>query len=119
MDLTTLRREMSPDQITFEINRGAKFVVYQYCVSIIVMTFRRNSEVLFVKADESAVSKGLPYTLLSFLLGWWGIPWGFIYTPQVIYKNFNGGTDVTTNVLANLRNVAAPPPPPPPLPSSR
>ncbi len=81
------------------------------------MTFRRNSEVLFVKADESPASKGLPYTLMSVVLGWWGIPWGFIYTPQVIYRNLKGGTDVTANVLANLRSAAIPPPPP--IPPSR
>jgi hypothetical protein len=122
MNLETLRREMTPDQIVFEINRGARFVIYQYCFSIVVMTFRRNSEVIFVKADESVTSKGLPYTLMSALLGWWGIPWGFIYTPQVIYRNLKGGTDVTANVLANLRSATAPPPPPvppPPIPSNR
>jgi hypothetical protein len=36
------------------------------------------------------------------LLGWWGFPWGFIYTPQVIAKNLQGGVDVTANVLASL-----------------
>lgn len=32
---------MSPDQLRFEIQRGAKLVRYQYCVPLLVITFRR------------------------------------------------------------------------------
>src|SRR5437588_10947549 len=71
---------MQPDQINFELQRGAKFVIYTYCVSILVMTFKRGSPVHFVRSGESAVTKGLPYSLISLLLGWWGIPWGPIWT---------------------------------------
>lgn len=40
-----------------------------------------------------------PYSLLSFLFGWWGIPWGFIWTPMALYTNFSGGRDVTQQLL--------------------
>ena len=30
---------MSPDRLQFEIQRGAKFVFYQYAISVLVMTF--------------------------------------------------------------------------------
>ena len=90
---------MSPQELTFEIQRGGRFVIFQYCISLLVITFKRNSPVMFLRAGENAVVKGLPYTLISLVLGWWGIPWGFIYTPQVIYKNFNGGIDVTAAIL--------------------
>ncbi len=104
---------MSPNEIVFEVNRGGRFVVFQYCFSIVIMSFRRNAEVKFVKAGESAAAKSLPYTLLSLVFGWWGIPWGFIFTPQVIYRNLKGGTDVTGYVLAQVQKPepAAPPPP--------
>jgi hypothetical protein len=36
------------------------------------------------------------------ILGWWGFPWGFIYTPMVILKNFSGGEDVTERVMASM-----------------
>jgi hypothetical protein len=36
---------MSPDQLQFEIQRGARLVCYYYCVSVVVMTFRRSSDV--------------------------------------------------------------------------
>jgi hypothetical protein len=101
---------MTPHEIEFEIARGAKFVVFQYCVSAVVITFRRPTPVQFIKAGESAAMKSLPWTLLSLVLGWWGIPWGFIYTPQVLYKNLNGGVDVTASVLARVRAAANPAP---------
>lgn len=57
-----------------EISHGAKFVVYQYTISIIIMTFRQSSDIYFIKSNESRVMKGIWFTLLSLLLGWWGIP---------------------------------------------
>ena len=101
---------MSAGEIAFEVNRGGRFVVYQYCVSALIMTFKRNSSVQFVRAGESATVKGLPFTLLSLVLGWWGIPWGFIYTPQVIYKNLKGGVDVTSYVLRLTQGPVVLPP---------
>ena len=97
---------MSPNEIAFEIQRGARFVVYQYCISLVVITFRRNTSVKFIGAGENAALKGLPFTLLTLVLGWWGIPWGFIYTPQVLYKNLKGGTDVTSVILNRVQNSA-------------
>lgn len=85
-----------------EINAGGKFVTYQYCISVLIMTFRRSSDIYFIRADESRITKGLLYSLVSLLLGWWGIPWGFIYTPAALYTNFSGGKDVTAEVLAAM-----------------
>jgi hypothetical protein len=38
-----------------------------------------------------SVRAGLPYSFGTLLLGWWGIPWGPIYTVQSINRNFRGG----------------------------
>lgn len=90
---------MTVSDVELEVQSGAKFVIFQYCVSIGFMTFRRSSDVYFVRFGESAWKKGLGFTALTFLLGWWGIPWGFIYTPAVLYKNLQGGKDVTHPVI--------------------
>ena len=82
---------MSPDQLRFEIQRGAKLVRYQYCVSLLVITFKRWSEVYYIPAGESSVTKGLPWTLLTCVAGWWGIPWGPIFSIQALITNFKGG----------------------------
>lgn len=82
-------------EINAAVEEGARFVAYQYTISIIVMTFRRSSAVHFVPAGSSAVVKGLPYTILTLVAGWWGIPWGPIYTIGSLAKNLSGGEDVT------------------------
>ena len=91
---------MPLDQLNFEIQRGAKLVHYMYCVSLLVITFRRNSPVYLIRAGESRVAKGLPWTLLTLLLGWWGIPWGPIYSIQSLITNFKGGKDITPKPAA-------------------
>ncbi len=98
---------MSPDQVQFEIQRGAKLVCYQYCISILVMSFRRSSDAYFVRAGESRVSKGLPWILLSLVAGWWGIPWGPIFTIQSLVTNFQGGKDLTAEFSTRLSRPTA------------
>ena len=100
---------MRQGELDFEIHRGAKFVLFQYCISVIVLTFRRPSDIYFVRQGENALAKGLPFTLLSLVAGWWGIPWGPIYTIQSVYNNSRGGKDVTRAVVNSLRGQAAPP----------
>jgi hypothetical protein len=102
---------MSTDQLRFELQRGARIVCYHYCISIVVMTFRRSSDAYFIPAGESAVTKGLPWVLLSVVAGWWGIPWGPIFTIQSLVVNLRGGKDITANISdAMNRTVTAPAP---------
>ena len=72
---------LSDAEIKGELQRGARLVVFEYCVSVLIMTFKRSTDIHLVRPGESAVMKGLPWTLLSLLFGWWGFPWGLIYTP--------------------------------------
>jgi len=101
---------MSPDQLRFEIQRGAKLVCYYYTISIVVMTFRRASHAYYIPAGESAVVKGLPWTLLTLVAGWWGIPFGPIFSIQSLVVNFKGGKDLTPEFTAAMTRGAAPPP---------
>lgn len=92
----------SPEMIRDEVERGGRLVIYLYCVSILVMTFKRPTEIHFIRAGQSPVARGLPYTLVTFLFGWWGFPWGPIYSLESLFKNFRGGVDVTDEVLATI-----------------
>lgn len=112
---------MTVAQIQAEVAKGGKFVVYQYCISIILMTFKRSSNIHFIKAGESSITPGLGLTFLTLILGWWGIPWGPIYTIGALIKNLGGGQDVTQEVMAQVvgqqvrqaaQNGGAPPPMP-------
>lgn len=94
---------LTTEAINLELQQGAKFVMFQYCFSIIVMTFRRSSKnIYFIRAGESAAGKAVPYSLISFLFGWWGIPWGPIWTMQSLILNFKGGQDVTQEISEAL-----------------
>lgn len=93
---------MTGDDLARELDRGAKFVIYNYCISLLVVTFRRSSSIYFVRQGESDFGNHWKHTGLSLVMGWWGIPWGPVYTIQSLYKNLRGGTDVTNEVLSAL-----------------
>lgn len=90
--------KLSNEEVIAILNDGGRFVIYTYAISILIMTFRRGSNVFLLKKGEWAIKHGYPYLLLSLLLGWWGIPWGPIYTIQSIYNSFVG-KDITQEVL--------------------
>jgi len=93
---------LTVDQVNTELQQGAKFVIFEYCISIIVMTFKRSSSIYFIRAGESTVKHSIGLTLLTLVLGWWGIPWGPIYTIGSLITNLGGGKDVTTDVLNSM-----------------
>jgi len=96
---------LTVEQINMELSNGARFVVFQYCISIVVMTFKRGSAVYFIRSDESTAKHSVGFTLLTLVLGWWGIPWGPIYTIGSLYTNISGGKDVTQEVLAAMNGA--------------
>lgn len=93
---------LSPAQLKREIDHGGKFVIFDYTISVVIMTFRRSSDIYFVKSNENSIIKGLRFTFLSLVLGWWGIPWGPIYTIGSLYRNLSGGKDVSQEVVQHL-----------------
>jgi hypothetical protein len=90
-----------------EIAAGARLVVYEYVVSVVILTFRRSSGVKFVRAGESRLFRGLPYVLLTLCLGWWGIPWGPLFSVGALVTDLRGGKDVTPARFDAVRQPAA------------
>ena len=88
----------SATQLELELNRGGKFVVYLWVVSILIYTWKRPSAIYYIPPGGDRLSPGLLYSAISFFLGWWGI----FYTAESLYKNFTGGEDVATEVRAAL-----------------
>lgn len=93
---------MTAQQITDEIGNGGKFVIYRYCISVIILSFRRSSDVYFIPAGKNSTVKGLEWTLLTFFLGWWGIPWGPIWSISCLSTNLSGGKDVTKEIVGAM-----------------
>lgn len=81
------------------MDSGLRAVRFEYCISLIAMTLRRESEIVILERGQSAFLAGLPYSLITILLGWWGIPWGIILTPRILWRNVRGGTPVTSAAL--------------------
>jgi hypothetical protein len=97
---------ISVEQLNRELRNGAKFVVFPYCISVIFITFRRSSDIYFLRQGESSTRHSIRYTLLTFSLGWWGFPWGLVYSVDSLYHNLRGGKDETQEVLAALNAQA-------------
>lgn len=98
---------MTYQQLYADIEKGGKFVMFTYTISIVVMTFRRPiNTIYYVKSDESTIKYGWSSLLISLFLGWWGIPFGPIYTIQSIIRAFTGKniTDDVVNHLEANRN---------------
>jgi hypothetical protein len=79
-----------PDAVARE-----RLVFYEYCISLIFLSLRRPTAVVRLRPGQYGWFRGLPYTILSLLLGWWCIPWGFLYTPLVLWTNLSGGRLIT------------------------
>jgi hypothetical protein len=93
---------LSNEALVLELRRGGRFVAFQFAISILVMSYKRSSNVYFVRSGESAVIRGLPFTLLTLCLGWWGIPWGPIFSIESLSINLKGGRDVTAELTRGL-----------------
>lgn len=85
---------------------GGQLIAYSFIISLGIITF--NYPVY--KKFEIQPSKtrrfmhGLKWALVSFLLGWWGIPWGPIYTPISILVDLSGGHNVTDEFIQKFSN---------------
>lgn len=92
-----------------ELHAGGRFVVFPYCISALVITYRSASSVRFLRAGEDGFGSALGFTLLTLVLGWWGIPWGPIRSCSALYHCLRGGREVTPEVLAAVGGLVRPP----------
>ncbi len=64
---------------------------FEYCVSFLFFTIRFQSDEMELRAGQSLFLASLPFNLITFFLGWWGVPWGLMITPVVLLRNLTGG----------------------------
>ena len=91
--------DMTVAQLKQEVSDGGKFVIFSYTISLLVITFKRSSDIYFIRGNESTIKYSLGLTLLTLLLGWWGIPWGPIYTVGSLFTNLKGGKNITAEIM--------------------
>ena len=66
-----------------------------------VVTYRYSSPVYFLRRNQNAFLKVLPFTIITLLLGWWAVPYGPFYTLATVYRNVVGNC-VTDVVMQRL-----------------
>ena len=96
-----------PEQSTLEsihqaIEEGGQFIVFLYCFSFLVISFRRYSPAILIKSSESINDYKKKYNKISYWLGWWAVPYGIGNTLACIKFNNNNGLDVTEDIMLNL-----------------
>src|SRR5258706_9653429 len=92
---------MTLGELVDQVKRGGRFVVFHWCVGLLVKTAQRPSTIRFVRPGERA-SRGLWQTIGTLLTGWWAVPFGPSMTIVCLKENLSGGPDVTTIVLRGL-----------------
>jgi hypothetical protein len=103
---TTLPPIAATRDLERQVLEGGRFVAFQYCFSVLIMTFRRSSPVMFLRGDEDGAQSAFSYSLISLVAGWWGIPWGPIWTIATLITNARGGKDLTQAVLTQQLGAA-------------
>lgn len=109
-------RQLSEEEIALKLTEGYRLVSYEYCLSFIVITLKRPTSLYLVPPNDSDFGNRALFSSLSFFIGWWGIPWGPIYTISTIYRNLSGGHDHSQTLIDRV--LAPSPSGPPPLPSA-
>ena len=103
-------REVEMGTATYEdttISLETETTQFQACISALIVTTRNPSRYLIVGHHRIFVT-GLVYSLVTLILGWWGIPWGPVYTIQTLWRNLRGGHRRTVGELVEeIRTAAA------------
>lgn len=82
-----------------KVTAQPRYAIFYEVKSFIFVTTRTPIQGIF--CSECAEKKAVRATAITWLLGWWGIPWGFIYSPQAIFTNLFGG-ERPNNINARL-----------------
>ena len=93
---------VSRQELEDEIAQGGRLVSFEYCISFLIFTLRHSSPIFFIRPGQWAWARGLPFSLVSLVLGWWGVPWGVVYTPLTILANSLGGRDITAEIRSQF-----------------
>ncbi len=89
------------ESIMLERENGGKFEFYEYLMPRpLFIPGRIPSKIYFIKKGDTTPYH-TKYNILVSLLGWWGMPFGPLYTVKIFRNNLKGN-DVTDDIYANL-----------------
>ncbi|AMK32886.1 Chaperone protein DnaJ [Pseudomonas putida] len=76
--------------ICAKVSAQPRVVVFRSVKSFLLVTLRK--PIAGVYCSDCAQKQSLKASAITWLLGWWGFPWGPIYTLQALVTNMFGGT---------------------------
>lgn len=82
------------------VSAQPRYVIFWYVISVILVTHRRTMQGVF--CPSCAANKAVECSAITWLLGWWGFPWGPLWTLGALYRNLLNGTqpaDVNAQIL--------------------
>jgi hypothetical protein len=90
---TSAQAEEPPEPIVCsccgKVTAQPRYAIFYEVKSFIFMTTRSAIQGIFCSA--CAEKKAFKASVVTWLLGWWGFPWGVIYSIQAIFNNMMGG----------------------------
>ncbi len=72
-----------------KVTAQPRYVIFYEVKSFLVQTTRSGIQGVF--CSSCAEKKAYKASVTTWLLGWWGVPWGPIYSLQAIFTNMIGG----------------------------
>lgn len=78
-----------------------RLILMYYVISLVVTTYRKGASGIW--CERCRCLEAAKWTFVSGLLGWWGIPWGPIYTFQALFVNGKGSSQPAAQNAAILR----------------
>ena len=97
---------MTIGEMRDEIKRGSRFVVFEYVISLFLVSKQQVSAAYFIRAGEATFLKSLPYALITLVAGWWAFPFGPANTIVALRDNLRGGRDVSAEVIDQILAAA-------------
>lgn len=78
-----------------EISAQPRYFILYRIVSIFVMSYKTPIQGIF--CNKCASKEGFKQSGLTWLFGWWGFPWGPIWSIQALFKNMIGGEELNAH----------------------
>ena len=72
------------------VSAQVRYVIFWYVIRLILVTSRRTMQGVF--CPSCASKKAFQASAITWLLGWWGFPWGPIWTVGALYRILRNGT---------------------------
>ena len=73
------------------VSAQPRYVIFYRIVSVIFMSYKTPIQGIY--CSDCASKDAFKASAISWAAGWWGIPWGPIWTIEAIYKNLMGGEE--------------------------